>query len=111
MADRKALLEALERGRRKLFKENGDPHFPGWSREIAYCFSDIDECWVIHVQDGVPGPLTAKEPDSPDIRFTMTTDTMVGLMNGTINGMRAFTSGQVKVRASMADIRQLQILV
>lgn len=111
MADREAFLAALEKGRGKLLNAQGEPVFPGWSKQIAYCFSDTNECWVIDVVDGRPLPLTLKEADSPDVRFTMTTDTLVGLMDGRINGMRAFTSGQVKVKASMADIRKLQTLV
>ena len=111
MTDRAAFLDALEQGRQKLFDQEGAPRFPGWTRDIAYVFTDTGEHWAIHVRDGIPGPLVEGELDMPDVRFTMTSDTLIGLMDGSINGMLAFTSGRVKVRASMSDIRQLQSLV
>jgi len=110
MAAREEVLQALEKGRNKLLDKNGDPIFKGWNKQIAYCFSDTDESWLLRVVDGRPEPLVQQEVEEPDVRFTMTTDMMVGLMNGSINGIKAFLSGQVKVKASMADIAMLQIL-
>lgn len=111
MADREAFLGALEKARAKMLHPDGSPIFPDWSRQIQYVFTDTDECWHISVTNGMPGPAVEEELFDPDVQFTMTTDMLVGLMNGTINGMKAFMTGQVKVKASMADIKMLQTLV
>jgi hypothetical protein len=108
-----ALLNALEKARQKMIRENGEPVIENWNRQILYCFSDRDEYWLMKVVNGRPG-LPVQQPDEVDevdIRLTMTTETFIGLMNGTINGMQAFVGGRIKVKASMADMGKMQVFI
>ncbi|RLC75744.1 MAG: hypothetical protein DRJ03_25185, partial [Chloroflexi bacterium] len=106
MPDRKDFLEALKIARNRMIGENGAPVLEGWNRKVLYHFSDTDEYWYMQVVDGHPQQPVQGEIDDPDVKIKMSSETFVGLMNGTINGMRAFTSGKVKVKASMADVRK-----
>ncbi len=108
-----ALLGALEKARQKMLRENGDPVIENWNRKILYHFSDTDEYWLMTVTDGRPDPPTQQpdEVDEADIRLTMTTETFIGLMNGTVNGTQAFVGGRVKVKASMADMGKMQVFM
>lgn len=111
MAARDEFLAALETARSRMMNEDGQPVLEGWNRKVLYHFSDIDEYWYMQVVDGYPQPPVQEEIEDADVRIKMTSDIFVGLMNGTVNGMRAFTSGKVKVKASMADVRKLQVFM
>ena len=111
MPDRKEFLAALETARSRMIDEDGKPVLTGWNRKVLYHFPDIDEYWYMQVVDGYPQPPVQEEIEDADVRIRMTSEIFVGLMNGTVNGMRAFTSGKVKVKASMADVRKLQVFM
>ena len=111
MTNRIELAAALETARRRLIDAEGQPVIPGWNRQIEYYFSDVDEHWLMAVVDGMPAEPVQQEAEDPDIRITMSSETFVGLMNGTISGLKAVTSGKVRVKASMADMRQMQVFM
>jgi putative sterol carrier protein len=111
MVTEDALREALEKARTRMIGDDGTPVLPGWDRKIQYYFPDVEEYWAMVVEDGYPLPVTCEELDDPDIRLTMSTETFVGLMDKTINGLVAMTTGKVKVKASMADMRKMQVFM
>ena len=111
MVTQETLLEALEKARARMTGEDGAPVLPGWDRKIQYYFPDVEEYWAMVVEDGHPLPLTRAELDDPDIRLTMSVETFVGLMDKTISGLVAMTTGKVKVKASMADMRKMQVFM
>ncbi len=111
MSTQDPLLKALETARARMMDAEGAPVLPGWDRKIQYYFTDVDEYWAMEVEDGHPLPVRRAELDDADIRLTMSTETFIGLMNKTINGLVAMTSGKVKVKASMADMRKMQIFM
>ncbi|HOT92692.1 MAG TPA: SCP2 sterol-binding domain-containing protein [Anaerolineae bacterium] len=111
MVTQEMLLEALEKARARMIGADGTPVLPGWDRKIQYHFTDIDEYWAMVVEDGRPQPVTREELDDPDIRLTMSAETFVGLMDKTLSGLVAMTTGKVKVKASMADMRKMQVFM
>ncbi len=111
MPTREEVVDALEAARKKLLDENAKKEFKGWTRTIQYHFKDTDEFWHFDVIDGIPGQLVNEESDDAEVKFNMTEDTLLGLIDGKIKGMVAFTTGKVKVKASMKDISKLQKLV
>jgi len=111
MATAAELSAALERARARMLDAQGEPRIKGWNRTIQYYFPDVDEYWQMRIVDGRPEVPTPGESDDPDIRLTMSTATFIGLMNGTVNGMAAFATGKVKVKAAMADMGQMGIFV
>jgi putative sterol carrier protein len=94
-----------------LFDKEGQPVLAGWNRKILYHFSDTDEYWAMLVVDGRPEQPALGEIEDADIRITVSTETFVGLMNGTINGLKAVTTGKVKVKAAMSDMRKMQVFM
>lgn len=111
MTTSKEIIEALEAARGKLLTEDAKEEFKGWTRTIQYHFKDTDEYWHFEVIDGVPGELVNEEADDAEVRFKMTEDTLLKLIDGSLNGMVAFTTGKVRVKASMKDISKLQKLI
>ncbi|MBN1483930.1 MAG: SCP2 sterol-binding domain-containing protein [Chloroflexia bacterium] len=106
-----ALLQALETARDRLLDDEGQPVLPGWDRCILYYFSDLDQYWTMQVAGGVPEPAVQAEPDEADIRITTTSKTFIGLMEGSVNPMMAVAGGKVRVKASIADMRQMQVFM
>lgn len=113
MVDRDAFMAGLERARQKMLGENGEPVVTDWSRLLLYHFTDIDEYWTMEIVDGVPGEPVQQpdEVDEADIRVTMPAQTLLDLMDGTLSKAKALTSGKVKVKASMADMGKLRLLM
>ncbi len=111
MTTRKEVIDALEAAREKLLTEEAKKEFQGWTRIIQYHFKDTDEFWHFEVIDGTPRELVNAESEDAEVKFTMTEDTLLGLISGKINGMVAFTTGKVKVKASLKDISKLQKLI
>ena len=111
MTTRPEIIEALNAARNKLLTEDAKEEFNGWTRTIQYHFKDTDEFWYFEVIDGIPRELVNAEAEDAEVKFKMTEDTLLGLIDGSINGMLAFTTGKVKVKASMKDISKLQKLI
>ena len=105
------IIECLEAAREKLLDEKAKEEFKGWTRTIQYFFTDTDEFWHFKVNDGIPGELVNEEADDAEVKFKMAEETLIKLINGSLNGMVAFTTGKVKVKASMKDISKLQKLI
>jgi len=108
---RKEVINALEAARNKLLTEKNKEEFKGWTRTIQYHFTDTDDVWHFKVQNGIPSEWIHSEAENPDIVFKWTEDTFLGIMSGTINGMKTFMAGKVKVKASMKDISKMQKLM
>lgn len=113
MVDRDALMAGLARAREKMLDENGEPVVAGWDRLLLYHFTDVDEYWTMEIVDGRPGEPTQQpdEVDEADIRVTMPAQTLLDLMNGTLSKANALVSGKVRVKASMADMGKLRLLM
>ncbi len=111
MVTQDVLLEALEKARARMIDAHGAPVLPGWDRTIQYYFPDMEEYWAMVIEDGHPLPVMREELDDPDIRLTMSAETFIGLMNKTLSGLVAMTTGKVKVKASMADMRKMQVFM
>ena len=113
MLSSEALLTVLEKAQRKMFDQNGEPVVKGWNKRILYYFTDVNEYWLVKVVVGKPEP-PAQQPgnlDEVDVRLTMSTDTFAGVVNGEIPGLQAFTTGKVRVKASLSDLSKLQTFI
>lgn len=56
------------------------------------------------------GNLITTEDKEADCTVTVSEEDMMGLMNGTLNGMTAFMSGKVKVHGDMSVAMKMQSL-
>lgn len=112
MVERAELLAAFAKIHARMINEAGEPVLPGWTRQIQFYFPDLDEYWLLQVVDGVPqGVERLDEEQDAEVRISMSSDTFVKLMNRTLSGFVAMTRGLVKVKASMADMRKMQVFM
>lgn len=112
MVEQAELLAAFEKIHARMINEAGEPVLPGWTRQIQFYFPDLEQYWLLRVDGGIPqGVERLDEEQDAEVRISMSSDTFVKLMNRTLSGFVAMTRGLVKVKASMADMRKMQVFM
>lgn len=82
-----------------------------WATKIQFNISgDKGGDWTVSVADG---EVDVAEGTADDAKCTITTsdETWIGLVEGTVNPMTAFTLGKLKVKGNMGDVMKLQSVV
>jgi hypothetical protein len=83
------------------------------SRKVLRCLvPDLDAAWFSVVDDGHVSPPSETPPDGPaDITLRVHSDDLVDLVEGRVSFLSAFTSGKVRVDASIVDLLRLRSLL
>jgi putative sterol carrier protein len=83
------------------------------SRKVLRCqVPDLDTAWYSVVDNGHVSQPTEVPPNGPaDITLRLDSDDLVDLVEGRISFLSAFTSGKVKVDASIVDLLRLRSLL
>jgi hypothetical protein len=83
------------------------------SRRVLRCqVPDLDAAWYSVVEDGHVSPPSETPPDGrPDITLRVGSDDLVDLVEGRVSFLSSFTSGKVKVDASVVDLLRLRSLL
>ncbi len=82
-----------------------------WATTIQFNISgDKGGDWTVKVADG---EVNVTDGSVDDAKCTITTsdETWIGLVEGTVNPMTAFTLGKLKVKGNMGDVMKLQSVV
>jgi SCP-2 sterol transfer family len=83
-------------------------------RRVLRCVvTDLGSAWYAVVEDGHVSPPTEAPPDGPraDITLRVGSDDLVDLVEGRSSFLSAFTSGRVRVDASIVDLLRLRSLL
>ncbi len=110
MVDRDEFMKILNAQRKKFTHKDVARFFKGWNKTMQYCFTDLDEYYVIELVDGIPKPIVQEKLENPDIMYTMSTETFLALNKGEISGFKAYQQGKLIVKATMPEIMKLQKL-
>ena len=103
------LEQTLEMFRLKFTDERVARDFKGWiGKTMQYLFTDTGEYYHITFQEGVPAPAARGKPAKADIQYELSTETFLAMARREITGMKAYTQGKVKLRASVPDMLKLQ---
>ncbi len=83
------------------------------TRKVLRCLvPDLGAAWYSVVDQGHVSPPSEIPPDGPaDITLRVGSDDLVDLVQGRISFPSAFTSGRVKVDASIFDLLRLRSLL
>ena len=83
------------------------------SRKVLRCLvPDLDTAWFSVVEHGhVSQPSETPPNGRADITLRVGSDDLVDLVEGRISFLSAFTSGKVKVDASIVDLLRLRSLL
>jgi hypothetical protein len=82
-------------------------------RKVIRCqVTDLDTAWFSVVQNGRVSPPSERSPDGrADITLRVRSDDLVDLVQGRVSFLSAFTSGKVRVDASLFDLLRLRRLL
>jgi putative sterol carrier protein len=83
------------------------------SRKVLRCqVTDLDSAWFSVVENGhVSQPSQTPPNGQSDITLRLGSDDLVDLVEGRISFLSAFTSGKVRVDASIVDLLRLRSLL
>ncbi len=112
MVEQERLMAAFEKIRERMLNADGTPVLPDWTRQIQFHFPDVQQYWLLDVVNGLPQHLVQQDEEAEaDVRISMSSDTFVKLMERSLSGFVAMTRGLIKIKASMADMRRMQVFM
>lgn len=115
MASIEECRTALEQFAANLAKAEGDARAAAsLDRSLSCRITDLDVTFVGRLADGGIRGLTAVTGvpgEQAQIRLTTKSDDLVAMVGGELNFAKAWTSGRVKVQASLRDVLRLRSLL
>ncbi|MFX1250741.1 MAG: SCP2 sterol-binding domain-containing protein [Promethearchaeota archaeon] len=102
--DVKAALEAISK---KFDDEKIARSFKTFNRKLVMDLTDLDIGFQLTLQNGEVQSIDEGKFEEADIRITIDSETLIGMLNGTINVMTAFTARKFKVDGKMPDLMKL----
>ena len=91
------------------------PAAAGLDRTLSCRLTDLDEVVLGRLTSGAVKDLRVQPhgPDVPkaDIRLTMNSDDLIGLVDGDMHFGKAWATGRVKLEASLRDLLRLRKIV
>jgi hypothetical protein len=77
-------------------------------RTLSAHITDLGVTFSGRLHDGVIDGITLDPAPKAQIRLQMTSDDLVALSDGSLDFVKAWTSGQVKLEASVLDLLKLR---
>ncbi|MFW9928386.1 MAG: SCP2 sterol-binding domain-containing protein [Candidatus Thorarchaeota archaeon] len=91
--------------------EKNIKRFKKWNKTLAVTFTDMDKTYLSTITEGVPSDPEQKNIGEADVWIKVDSATWIGIMNDQISGMKAYTSGKLKIKGAMTDLLKLQKLM
>ncbi|THV41355.1 SCP2 sterol-binding domain-containing protein [Glycomyces buryatensis] len=80
----------------------------GFQRSLACDITDLGESFNGRFDQGKLIGITDGDNPEADIRMIVSSDNLLKLVAGELDFMKAFTGGQVKLKANMMDLMKLR---
>ena len=101
---KEAAIEVLKSNVSRFDSEELKTAFKKWEKVVQYNFTDINEIWCIEVNKGDARLIEGSVKENPELEYLMTTETIVKLSTGELNGMQAYKQGLVKTKGAIRDM-------
>lgn len=90
--------------------EKNKKRFEKWNKTLAITFNDFDKTFMTTITAGVPSSPEQVTIDKADVWIRIDSTTFIGIMDGNVSGMKAYTGGKLKIKGKMTDLLKLQKL-
>ena len=111
MATKDEIIQILESVRQKFGNPDTKAKFKGFDRTLQFYFTDLGTSFHTRVHDEIMDVFTEGELEKPNLLVTIDSGTFIGIMNGDLSPLDAYSVGKLKVKGSMEDLLKLQILM
>lgn len=107
--------EAIESFNKLLAKfqatEKDQKRFAKWNKTLAITFTNLDKTYLSTITLGIPSAPELVTIEKADVWIKIDSTTFIGIMDGDISGVKAYTSGNLKIKGKMTDLLKLQKLM
>ena len=97
--------------RGKLAEPSIQQTLRGFSKTVQFSFTDLDENYLLTIEDGKLSKVEKKATSRASIVVTVTNKVMDEIMNKTRNAISAYMTGEIKIKGDMGDLMRLQNLM
>lgn len=111
MATKDEIINMLENLRVKFDTSKIKSKFTGFNRTLQFHFTDLKTSFHTCIHDETMDTFTEGELEKPNLLVTTDSGTLMGIMNGTLSPLDAYSVGSLKAKGSMTDLLKLQILM
>jgi len=111
MATKDEVIRVLEGVRVKFAAPDTKSKFEGFDRTLQFQFTDLETSFHTRIHDGMMDPFSEGELEKPNLLVTTDSGTLVGIMQGNLSPLDAYSVGKLKAKGSMTDLLKLQILM
>jgi putative sterol carrier protein len=110
VATKEVVLQAMH----KMAGKTEDPkirkHFEGFDKTLVMVFEDIGLDVSMVFQNGQVSVMEGST-ENPDLTVTTDSETILGILNGTVSATRAAMGGRIKTKGPVRDLLKLQRLM
>lgn len=85
--------------------------FKGLKRDVVFTFTDLNASYLFKIREASIEPTNMQPGDKSRVEVVTDSTTFLGILNRTVDGFAAFTSGKLKVHGPISDLLKLQELL
>ena len=111
MVAKEEVLKVLESVRTKFENPTNKTKFKGFDRTLQFHFTDLDMSFHTRIHEEIMDPFTEGTLEKPHLLVTTDSGTLLGIMQGSLSPLDAYSVGKLKAKGSMTDLLKLQILM
>ncbi|MFW9934161.1 MAG: SCP2 sterol-binding domain-containing protein [Candidatus Thorarchaeota archaeon] len=111
MATIDEVKQVLEGVREKFETPDIKSKFEGFDRTLQFVFTDLETSFHTRIHDGLMDSFSEGDLEKPNLLVTTDSGTLVGIMQGNLSPLDAYSVGKLKAKGSMTDLLKLQILM
>jgi putative sterol carrier protein len=110
MVSSQEVIAAVQQMVDKIKEPKLEKRFADFNRTMLMLYTDLGLEVTIRFENGVASVIEGTT-ESPDMKVTTDSRTILGILNGSTSAMRAFMSGKIKADGSARDLMKLQHLL
>ena len=100
----------LERVRERFSDPKVRDSFKAFNKTLLFEFPDTQQVFALIVVEG-QARLEEQGATNPDVRVTINTDILAGIMDRKVNPITAYMTRKIKVQGAQEDLMKLQKLL
>jgi putative sterol carrier protein len=110
MVTKEDLIEALNKWAAKMDNPDVAAQFEDYNKTMQFCFPDIEVNLQLKFDNKI-ATVVEDFDDNADMNLTVDSELFMGIADGSVDPMEAFTEGKLKPKGDMTDLEKLQVFM